>query len=389
MTACCPQCQTRYRIAPEKVGPRGARLRCARCKTIFHIDPPAAPRPEKPTIEGLERVAPAPSDAAAPQPPVPDRAAGESAPAAPSGESAAVGTPEPEQECAELPVVKRRAPEPPAPAPPPQRAPAAEPRTAALLAEADPSLAKRVGDYLLGWQIDPEIVNRGSEALLRVFRSRPALAILGAHLPGVGAPAIAEVARRSELEGVFLVRIAPEDELADAPRFDAHETLEPEDFPEGLGPILERLGIGIRPAPAPPPAPEPVPERKAAPEPAPARTETPAPEPAAARAEPRAPQPAPAAPQTPAASAGAATEQPEGTSPEVAAAERLARIAVSDIILYNEEKFRAAAAAGTLPDALSIELEEARSLFEQRVSKEIRAQRDFLLEQVMARAAKL
>ena len=39
MIARCPDCQTRYRIAPEKVGPTGARIRCSRCSAVFRVDP--------------------------------------------------------------------------------------------------------------------------------------------------------------------------------------------------------------------------------------------------------------------------------------------------------------------------------------------------------------
>jgi predicted Zn finger-like uncharacterized protein len=343
VTARCPQCQTLYRISREKIAPTGSRLRCTRCKTVFRVEPPPEPEIAKRDIESLERVAP-------------------------------------------------EAPAPPAPTP--------AQRVRALVADSDPARAKAVADYLSSWQIEPEVVLGGSEALLGIFRSPPALAILGGHLPGVAAPAIVEVARRSAgLAYVSLVRIAPADEPALSPEFEADQMLEPADLPEGLGPILDSLGIGIRPAPAPrPTSPSPAapaPERPAAappvvpipPDPEPLTQphfeleSTPPPAaPALTQPEPRV-APVPSGPQAPGA--------PEETDPEIAAAERLARIAVSDIILYNEEKFRIAAAAGTLPDALSGELDEARSLFRNRVSDELRGQRDFLVEELMARAARL
>ena len=69
------------------------------------------------------------------------------------------------------------------------------------------------------------------------------------------------------------------------------------------------------------------------------------------------------------------------------AAERLARIVVSDIILYNEEKF--AAAAVNAPEALAAELEEAGRMFAERVSEELRSKRDFLVDELHRRADKL
>ena len=59
MVARCPKCQARYRIAREKIGARGARIRCAQCETIFKIDAPAAPEttPEPSTVSAPEAVA--------------------------------------------------------------------------------------------------------------------------------------------------------------------------------------------------------------------------------------------------------------------------------------------------------------------------------------------
>jgi predicted Zn finger-like uncharacterized protein len=323
VTARCPQCQTLYRIASEKIAPTGARLRCTRCKNVFRVEPPPAPQESAPAIASLERVAPEP--------------------------------PKPE------PTV-------------------ASERARALIAEADPSLAKRIADYLQRWQIDSCLVLGGGEALLGIFRSPPALAILGGHLPGVSAPTIVEVVRRSGgLADVHLVRIAPMGEPGGPLEFEADETFEPADLPEALGATLEALGIGERPALTPPPGSGITLEPPVAPQPAAPAPREPEPQPVEQPAPPLASEPS--VPQATGASGEA--------SPEIAAAERLARIAVSDIILYNEDKFRAAAAAGTLPDALTHEIEEARSLFRSRISDDVRAKRDFLVEELMARAARL
>ena len=69
-------------------------------------------------------------------------------------------------------------------------------------------------------------------------------------------------------------------------------------------------------------------------------------------------------------------------------AERLARIVISDIILYNEEKFANGAVAGNVAEALGPELGEARAMFDERVSDELRQQRDFLVEELERRASK-
>jgi hypothetical protein len=102
-----------------------------------------------------------------------------------------------------------------------------------------------------------------------------------------------------------------------------------------------------------------------------------APKPAAA---PPVPEPAPAKPTV-------FSRPVPSSDPEIAAAERLARIAVSDVILYNEAKFAAAAQSGNVAKALASELEEARQHFNSRVSPVLRQKRDFLNEELERRAA--
>jgi hypothetical protein len=92
------------------------------------------------------------------------------------------------------------------------------------------------------------------------------------------------------------------------------------------------------------------------------------PEPAASEPPP-APQPAPAA--EPAA------------DPEVEQAERLARIIISDVVLYNEEKFRAACAAGNVLEALEGDMADGRAHFASRVPEHVRNSRDFLADELI------
>ena len=46
MIVACSACSTRFRVADEKVGPRGARIRCTRCGQTFSVVPPPAQEPE-------------------------------------------------------------------------------------------------------------------------------------------------------------------------------------------------------------------------------------------------------------------------------------------------------------------------------------------------------
>jgi predicted Zn finger-like uncharacterized protein len=320
LIAACPQCQTRFRLAREKLGPQGARIRCSSCQTVFRVQAPEAGSPPTPAEARPSPVA---------QPPAPK----------------------------------------PAPAKP------LPPLARAIVAEPDADLAKSVADLLTRWRIAPEIVEDGGTALLHMFRSPPNLVVLGAELGSLSAPKLAEIAKRSgELAGVKVVHVV----IASEPPvsgYEADEALEPADLPGGLSPLLARWGLGAKPAAAAP-----------APAPAPVRAPTPPP---AGAAPLRAPQPASPAPAPVAAPAPAKSTRPVPSSdPDIAAAERLARIAVSDVILYNEAKFAAAiAAGGNVTKALAAELEEARQHFNSRVSPILRHSRDYLKEELERRAA--
>ena len=283
MIATCPACHTRYRVAPEKIGPQdAARIRCQKCDTVFKV---AAPKP--------------------------------------------AAEPEPE-------IVAR-----------------------AIVAEAHAPTGKAMRALLLTRGIEAELFEDGAAALLALHRKRPDLAILGGHLPGIAAPAITEILRRNaDLQDVPLIRVAPRDEPGPQAEFDADQLIEPGDLPDGLGGLLDDLGVGHKggaarkrkaAAPSPqPPKPAPAPKAKASPPPRPAPSD----------------------------------------DPEVKAAERLARIVISDIVLYNEEKFAQAAVEGNVAEALAPELEEAGAMFKSRVSEKLRQQRNFLVEELERRAAR-
>ena len=49
MIVTCTGCRTRFRVADEKVGPKGARLRCTRCKAVFSVPGPGEIAPASPT----------------------------------------------------------------------------------------------------------------------------------------------------------------------------------------------------------------------------------------------------------------------------------------------------------------------------------------------------
>jgi predicted Zn finger-like uncharacterized protein len=59
MIVICTRCQARFRVADEKVGARGARIRCARCQTLFAVGPAPAATPAAQRLAGSDvRTAP-------------------------------------------------------------------------------------------------------------------------------------------------------------------------------------------------------------------------------------------------------------------------------------------------------------------------------------------
>jgi hypothetical protein len=72
----------------------------------------------------------------------------------------------------------------------------------------------------------------------------------------------------------------------------------------------------------------------------------------------------------------------------MARAERLARIIVSDIVLYNPERFEAAIRSGNVVDAMAAEMEEGRAHFRERIAERVRERKDFLGDELV-RVARL
>jgi predicted Zn finger-like uncharacterized protein len=68
MVVVCTSCQARFRVADEKVGPRGARVRCTKCKTVFQVSAPASPPEAAGARPAPPRAAPAPTPAPLPAP---------------------------------------------------------------------------------------------------------------------------------------------------------------------------------------------------------------------------------------------------------------------------------------------------------------------------------
>ena len=69
-------------------------------------------------------------------------------------------------------------------------------------------------------------------------------------------------------------------------------------------------------------------------------------------------------------------------SAERAKAERLARVVVSDIVLYQGDRFETAVRDGNWLEMLEAEIEEGRKIFQQRIDERVRDERDFLMDEL-------
>lgn len=69
----CPSCQSKFRLPDDKIGPAGSKLRCGKCRHVFHVDPPTPP--DLSDFDYPDDMAPIPErpaeESAAPPPPPP------------------------------------------------------------------------------------------------------------------------------------------------------------------------------------------------------------------------------------------------------------------------------------------------------------------------------
>jgi CheY-like chemotaxis protein len=239
---------------------------------------------------------------------------------------------------------------------------------------ADPMIdeGKSTASTLAAWGLQPILVHDGVEAVLTIQRTLPSSAIIDAALPKMYGFQICELLKRNEslrhIKVVLVGAIHDRNRYRRSPTelYGADAYLERPQLPDALWPILHGFGM---PLAGGTPAPEPV----SAPTPGPIATSQAPLEPAT----PVEPQPVPrATPSPPPAAADA-------LGAEIAKAERLARIVVSDIVLYNEEKFDAAVQADNVLAAMDSELEEGRGLFAQRIDARVRESKDFLTEEML------
>jgi CheY-like chemotaxis protein len=266
--------------------------------------------------------------------------------------------------------------------------PGSDPERLVLIADSDTDSATSYAATIADWGLVPMIVHDGVEAILAVQRALPRAVVLDAALPRMFGFQICELIKRNE--SLRHIRVAligsihhPErHRRAPSDLYGADVYVERPDLPDALRPMLRDLGLDVSGAPGPASTPE------LPPEPLPERAPKPRYDPPA----PVAPEPshtprAPVAPEPPIAASSPVPEPFEPSPPPadeepldeaMSRALKLARVVVSDVVLYNEEKFDRAARDGNVLEAMAGEVQEARKLFEARVDPSVREARDFL-----------
>jgi CheY-like chemotaxis protein len=281
-----------------------------------------------------------------------------------------------------------------------------------VVADSEVDCGKGIVAALTAWGMHPVLVHDGVEAMLTIQRMLPRIVILDAALPKMYGFQVCEVIKRNEsLRGthVILVGAIHNQERYHRPPTDLYGAdcyLERPDLPTALGPAIEGFGIELLktpgapapPAPAATPAPEPVLEassRGLHPSNAEGLDgsladefggfEGPVPDsPAPVAVSPDTAAPDIAVPEIPALEAPApAAEVSDELADARGEAERLARIIVSDVILYQPDKFAEGLRTGKLVEALDAGIEEGRTLFRQRIDERVRDEKDYLIEELM------
>jgi len=357
MIVACPGCNARYRIESDRLRPEGVRLRCSRCEAVFRVTPPpvatetadASPPAFAPPIPMPQ---PEVSAEPAPSPPQPEVSA-EPAPSPPQPEVSAEPAPS-------LPPPMSRPTRPDLPSPSVDR------ERMVLIADPEVEQGKSTASTLAQWGLQPALVHDGVEAILAIQRLLPRAIVIDAALPKMFGFQICEIVKRNEsLRDIYVVLVGA---IHDRTRYrrppgeiyGADAYIERQDLPESLRSILQ--GFGMLSSDRQPPevsaaAAIPLTPPVVAPAPtvAPAVEEIPAAEiPAAPKVvepvgstEPSAVQQTPESVAPPAPASG-----DPGIDEKVEQAERLARIVVSDIVLYSKEKFEAAVQAGNVLEAM-------------------------------------
>jgi len=225
-----------------------------------------------------------------------------------------------------------------------------------LIAHSDAVLLETIGDLLARNNIVYEVVGDGDTALAVMDRRPPRVAVVDVALPGLYAFEVVEKVRsRPGLESVKIILMSSVyNKMAYKCRpkslYGADDYIEKHHLPDSLVPKIQQLCSNTVTVPAShPPEPREIPDdfdevnesiRQA--------------------------------------------EEQEVTSTDQSQAldkaRRLARIIVSDIALYNQQRVEEGIANGRFHEEFAKEIAEAKMVFSERISAEICSQEDFLMD---------
>jgi len=270
-------------------------------------------------------------------------------------------------------------------------APPASGRLKVVIANESVPFCEAVQKVLSSEPFELFVCNDGKEALETVRRVRPELLLLDVALPTMFGFEVCERVRQDpSLSGVKIVLIAS---IYDKTRYKrspnslygADDYIEKHHIPDLLVPMIYRLACGASPQVKSPDAQELAAQEETRSEIRQFEVRE-----TCAGAQPDTAT-APAAPEehaAPAAPAAVPREEPQA-EPQAAAApaglseaqlkaRRLARIIVSDIVLYNQAKVEKGLRHGSFYDLLADDIREGEQLYRQRVSQEVRDATSYL-----------
>jgi len=236
-----------------------------------------------------------------------------------------------------------------------------------LVAHSDQSLCATIGDVLSKEAIDFTLCHDGETALSKMDKNPPHLAVLDVALPGLYAFEVVEKVRsRPGLENVRIILLSSVYNKMAYKRtpsslYGADDYIEKHHIPDDLVPKIHRLMMNALPADTTPSgAEEPVKSSSLADDEKEASREL-----------------------FEKANEKIRTAEEEETTlgaDELGEekARRLARIIVSDIALYNQDRVEEGVRSGEFFEIFSEEIAEGRRLFDQRIAPEIAKKEDYL-----------
>jgi len=230
-----------------------------------------------------------------------------------------------------------------------------------LVAHSDNELCEAVASILTREGVSFNVCHDGESAIKNLDEQPPQVALMDVALPGLyGFEVVERVRKRPGLETVKIILLSSVyNKLAykRTPQnlYGADDYLEKHHIPDKLIPKIKQLISGETPQPQP--ATEPTPEAED--------------DGSAAFIDEM---------NTKIREADENETKVDSDSPDVEKARRLARIIVSDIALYNQEKVEDGVREGTFYELLQDEIKEGRKLYESRVAPEIQSMGDFLAD---------